>query len=104
MTIYDYMLPAYHRINGEQFHITDGDVVSPPALFIESENGDVWTLGVREYFQHAPFAQRGGEFIYNVLRNGVEIGEWACRIERRGGRVRIFTPQGWKRFNGREFI
>jgi len=34
----------------------------------------------------------------------VETGEIASRIERRAGRVRIFTEAGWKRWTGTTFV
>jgi len=83
---------------GEQTHITESYVSSPPALTISDERGDLWCLG----FKGGRI--EGGEFAYNVLRNGIETGELANRIERRGGKIRIFTATGWKRFNGNTFI
>jgi len=76
--------------SGEQHYITESYVSVPPALIITDETGAVWTLGFK--FGEAP----NGEFAFNVLRNGIETGEVASRIERRNGRIRIFTRQGWK--------
>jgi hypothetical protein len=90
---------AYMQRQAVQTHITEAYVSTPPALVVVDETGDVWTLG----FTNAPQAPRG-EFAFDVLRNGVAVGEFASRIERRGGRVRIFTPSGYKRWNGRAFI
>lgn len=87
-----YMLPPR-----EQTHITESYVASPPALIIVDEAGMVWTLG--EEFYPGP----KGEFAFPVLMNGRPTGEIASRIERRGGKIRIFTTTGWKRFNGRVF-
>jgi hypothetical protein len=84
--------------HGEQTHITEEYVSSPPALTIIDERGDLWCLGF-----NAGTAPRG-EFAYNVLKNGVETGEIASRIERRGGRIRIFTADGWKRWTGAGFV
>jgi len=84
---------------GPQQHITEAYVSVPPALTITDEEGAVWTLG----FTNARDAPRG-EFAFDVLRNGLPVGEFASRIERRDGRVRIFTPSGYKRWNGRTFI
>lgn len=100
-TILPYMLrPA------EQTHITEAYVSSPPAAFIIDEVGDVWTLGVTMRRQQSATggAAPNGEYAFNVLRNGIDIGEFASRIERRAGRVRIFTNGGWKRWSGRSFI
>lgn len=92
------ILLEYAVRKGPQLHITEDYVSSPPALTITDERGVVWILGLR--YGEAP----KGEFAFNVLRNGHETGEVASRIERRGGRIRIFTAKGWKRWNGRAFI
>ena len=94
------MLP-FMRLQGPQQHITESYVSVPPALTITDEAGAVWTLG----FNTQPRDRSpDGEFAFNVLRNGYETGEVASRIERRGGRVKIFTRSGWKRWNGSVFI
>jgi hypothetical protein len=36
--------------------------------------------------------------------NSTETGEFASRIERRNGRIRIFARDGWKIWNGKSFI
>lgn len=96
MIAYPYMM-----LQGEQRHVTESYVSVPPALTITDEQGAVWTIG----FQSAPRDKSpDGEYAYNVLRNGVEVGESASRIERRNGKIRIFTANGWKRFNGNTFI
>lgn len=90
-------------LQGEQRHVTESSVSVPPALTITDGRGDTWTLG----FEAAPKGRSpDGEFAFEVLRNGVGVGEVASRIEMRGGRVRIFTAVGWKRLSlsGREFI
>ena len=83
---------------GEQTHVTESYVSSPPALTITDERGDLWCLGFGG--GHV----QGGEFAYAVLRNGKSTGEMANRIERRGGRIRIFTTSGWKRWTGQGFV
>jgi hypothetical protein len=91
----------YMRLQGEQTHITEAYVVVPPALTITDERGDVWTLG----FNTQPRARSpNGEFAYDVLRNGEHTGEAASRIERRAGRIRVFTRDGWKRWTGAGLI
>jgi hypothetical protein len=86
---------------GEQTHITEAYVSSPPALTITDTRGDLWCLG----FNNAPHGRvPGGEFAFNVLKNGEWSGEYASRIEMRGGRIRIFTADGWKRWTGSSFI
>lgn len=91
----------FMELQGEQVHVTESYVSVPPALTIVDEVGAVWTLG----FGTAPQWQSPrGEFAFNVLRNGVDTGEVASRIERRGGRVKIFTRHGWKTWSGTTFI
>ena len=92
------ILLPFMRRQGEQTHITENYVSSPPALTITDETGAVWVLGFRR--GEAP----KGEFAFNVLRDGQDTGEMASRIERRNGRIRIFTAAGWKRYNGFTFI
>jgi len=84
--------------HGPQTHVTESYVSSPPALTITDERGDLWCLGFNGG------RVQGGEFSYGVLRNGVDTGEMANRIERRGGRIRIFTSDGWKRWTGAAFV
>ena len=96
MSVLPYMVPL-----SEQRYITESYVSVPPALIITDEMGVVWTLG----FNTAPRGKSpDGEYAFNVLRNGAEIGEVASRIDRRSGRVRIFTKDGWKRWTGTTFI
>jgi hypothetical protein len=90
------MLPAK-----EQFYLTESYVSSPPAARITDERNDVWSLGyVWQQSRDAP----QGEFSFNVLRNGCETGEFASRIERRNGKVRIFTRNGFKTWTGKSFL
>lgn len=93
MTALAYMLPTK-----QQTHITEEYVSSPPALVIVDEAGNVWTLG--------PNLMAGprGEYAFDVLLNGQPTGEAASRIERRNGRIRIFTTTGWKQFRSGTFI
>lgn len=96
----DKVLP-FARPLEEQVHETESYVAVPPALLITDERNDVWTLG----FMCAPREKSpDGEFAFDVLRNGVWVGEAASRIERRQGRVRIFTHEGWKVWNGQHFF
>ena len=91
MNILPYMIRE-----GEQHYVTESYVSVPPALIITDERGAIWTLGNTT----APKWQApDGEFAFDVLRNGVDTGEVASRIERRNGRVRIFTRDGWKIMN-----
>lgn len=91
-----FMLPRL-----QQQHITESYVSVPPALTITDETNAVWTLG----FLVAPKGKSpDGEFAFDVLRNGVDTGEIASRIERRGGRIRIFTESGWKYWHSHCFV
>ena len=83
---------------GEQTHITDSYVSSPPALVIVDETGVIWTLGT------TPGPAPSGEFAFDVMRNGQRVGEYASRIECRCGKVRIFTRSGWRNWSGRSFV
>lgn len=97
---YDNLLP-FAKPRTEQVHVTESYVSVPPALIITDERNDVWTLG----FMTAPRAMSpDGEYAFDVLRNGKWCGEVASRIERRSGRVRIFTVDGWKTWNGSNFF
>jgi hypothetical protein len=82
--------------NEEQKYISENYVSIPPALIITDEAGAIWTLG----FIVGPVS--GGEFTFNVLRNGVDTGEFANRIERRKNEIWIYGDEGWKRMHVRE--
>lgn len=82
----------------QQTHITENYVSSPPALIVVDECNNVFTLG----FQQMPGPR--GEYGFPVLVNGQPSGEVASRIERRNGKIRIFTDMGFKRWSGRMFI
>jgi hypothetical protein len=88
-----YMLPQR-----EQTHITENYVSSPPALIIVDEANNVFTLGFQQ------MAGPRGEYGFPVLLNGQPTGEVASRIERRNGKIRIFTETGFKRWTGRGFV
>jgi len=90
------MIHSYMLQPKEQTHVTESYVSSPPALLVVDERGTVFTLG-EKFANDAP----RGEFAFNVLVNGKECGEFASRIERRNGRIRIFGHQGFKTWNGR---
>lgn len=88
----------FMRPQGPQQHVTENYFSVPPALTITDYVGAIWTLGWN------PGDGPRGEFSFNVLRNGESTGEFASRIEMRGNRVRCFTSQGWKVWNGRSFF
>lgn len=83
------ILPFMVR-EGEQRYVTENYVSIPPALVITDEAGNIWTLG----FRFGPIL--GGEYTFNVLRNGIETGDFASRIECRNGQVKLKTPNGWR--------
>lgn len=102
---YDHMLfPFMRRPLGEQTHETEGYVSIPPALMIQDGEGNIWTLG----FDQGGW--RTGEFEYDVVvasppqLKPTRTGEFACRIEYRAGKVRIFGSAGWRTWNGRTFV
>ena len=95
--IYPYMLkPKEHTF------ITEEYVSSPPALWIYDERGDVFTLGTDRGIRM--FDDPRGEFSFGVMRNGQDTGIFASRIERRNGKIRVFTRQGWRMWNGNQFV
>lgn len=65
----------------------------------------MWTLGFDQGAENfrAGFS-RLGEYEYDVVRNGRKTGEYACRIEYKAGRVRIFGSAGWRTWTGRQFV
>jgi hypothetical protein len=91
----------FMRPNGEQRHITESYVAVPPALTITDETGAIWTLDQDIAPRHK---SPDGEFAFTVLRNGVSCHEIASRIERRGGKIKIFTSHGWKVWTGQSFF
>lgn len=100
-----HMLVGYVQQNGELVRYerenhTENYVVIPPAFVITDRDGASWTLGTEYTPPH------NGEFELNVLRNGVETGEVAKRIERDGGRIRIHGHYGRKTWSraGKCFI
>ena len=99
----DINFQPYMAPQGPQKHITESYVSSPPALIIVDEAGIIWTLGMQFGHEQGGFDPKG-EFCFEVLANGHKTGEYASRIERRGGRIRIFTHSGWKRWTGRVFV
>jgi len=85
------------RANGVHFRRNDATepyVEIPPAYIITDSSGATWTLG-NEY------VQKGWAFYFSVMRNDVDTGELACKIIYQRGRVRIFTPDGWKVWTSR---
>jgi len=82
----------------EQVHITESYISVPPALIITDEYNQVWTLGMSV----APQGKSpDGEFAFPILRNGFEVDCIASRLERRNGKVRAFTRDGWRTWSNR---
>lgn len=71
---------------------TESYVCIPPALVITDSDGATWSLGLKYQTHHA-------EYEFNVLRNDVDTGEMAKRIEYKKGVVSIFGQYGWKQFS-----
>ena len=88
----------FMRPQGPHMPVTEGYVSCPPALVIRDDEGGLWTLG----FDQGEW--RTGEYEYDVVRNAKKTGEHACRIEYRGGKVRIFGAAGWRTWSGHSFI
>lgn len=87
------------RANGQIFRRadkTESYVTVPPAYLITDTDGAAWTFG-NEYNVY-------GEI--NILRNDVDTGEFAQRIEYRNGVVRLYGRAGWRTIsrNRRHFI
>jgi hypothetical protein len=73
-----------------RFDKTESDsVVVPPALIITDSDGSTWTFG----FTYNVYGE------INVLRNDVDTGEFAQRIEYRKGVVKLFGKSGWRSFS-----
>lgn len=75
---------------------TESYVCIPPALIITDSDGGTWTFGTE--------FNALGEI--NVLRNDVDTGEFAQRIEYRQGVVRLYGRSGTRSFgrSRRHFI
>lgn len=88
-----HLLPYAVR-KGPQLYITESSVTVPPAAVITDSAGRCWTIGLR-------MQPRGlcpnGHYAFDVLCNGMPVGEAASHIEYFKGRLRIFTVGGWKR-------
>jgi len=87
-------------VQGEQGHVTENYISVPPALHLTDSAGQRWTFGfITAEKEQSP----QGEFAFEVLRDGIGMGEIASRLELRNGVVRVFTRHGWKRWLGREW-
>ena len=95
---YDFARLPFMRPAGPTMPVTESYVCVPPALVIRDNEGASWTLGFRRGETST------GEFEFDVVRNGVDTGETACRIEKRAGKIRIFGAAGWRTWTGKTFI
>jgi hypothetical protein len=83
----------YERENRSEAYVT-----IPPAFMITDERGGMWTFGTE-------YEIRNGLMEFNVLRNDVDVGEMASRIEYKAKVVTIYGyGYGRKRWTGRAFI
>jgi hypothetical protein len=96
----DYKLDFMQQVDPERIPRSEPYVTSPPALWVRDADGSVFTLG----FDHGGWST--GEFEYEIVWNGHKTGEFACRIEYRGGIVRIYGRAGWRTWStaGKRFI
>lgn len=94
-----FMAPAPHMPWAET------SVRVPPSLVIRDSEDAVWTLG----FDYSETEWRGGQYEYDVVRNGRITGEFAriieCSLNSYGNKVvRIWGADGWRTWNGRRFV
>jgi hypothetical protein len=102
-----YYFEPWMVLQDEQSYITESYVSVPPALHLTDAKGDRWTLAITGPTDDKARDQAPrGEFAFVVMRNGVSMYEYASRLERRNGGIRIFTRHGWKKLSlsGREFL
>jgi hypothetical protein len=88
-------------VNGlryERENPSENYVAVPPAHLITDFDGAMWTFGPE-------YELKNGLFEFNVLRNDIDTGEVAHKIERSGRVVTIYGyGYGRKRWTGRTFI
>ncbi len=82
---------VYRRINK-----SESGLEIPPAFMITDSDGAVWTLGT-EYKQE--LYDFRGVLEFNVLRNDVDVGEFASRIVYKMGVVRLYGRDGSRVFS-----
>jgi hypothetical protein len=68
---------------------SESSVCIPPALIVVDSDGAVWTLG----FSSNAFME------FNVLRNDIDVGEFASKIEYLRGVVTLYSSAGRKQFS-----
>ncbi len=92
---FDHMRPQ-----GPSMPITQSYVSIPPALYIRDERNALWTLG----FDYDERSWRGGQYEYDIVRNGVKTGDFGRVIEFRKNKIRIWGSEGWRVWNGHSFV
>lgn len=102
---YDFKQFPHLKPQGPHMPITESYVSIPPALWIRDEENALWTLG----FDYDEREWRSGRYEYDCVRNGRKTGEFCrvieCRIGKGGIRkVRIWGADGWRVWNGRQFV
>lgn len=90
-----------HLIQQPAFMPTTEPYVSiPPALWIRDNENALWSLG----FDYDEREWRGGRYEYDAVRNGEKTGDFCRVIEFRKGKVRIWGADGWRTWNGKQFV
>lgn len=97
---YDLKLFQHMRPQGPHMPVTEPYVSIPPALWIRDKDNALWTLG----FDYDEKEWRGGRYEYDIVRNGEKSGEFGRIIEFRRGKVRIWGADGWRVWNGHQFV
>lgn len=95
LKIFDHMKPQ-----GPAMPITEPYVCIPPALWIRDNEDALWTLG----FDYDEREWRGGQYEYDIVRNGEKTGDFGRTIEFRRGKVIIWGADGRRVWNGRAFV
>ena len=80
------------RIHGARYereNVSENYVSVPPAFLLTDSKGGMWTFG-------PSYELHNGEHLFAVMRNDVDMGETAKRLECKNGQIRIFGRDGWK--------
>lgn len=102
---FPFMLQSYAGPSTPVMPVTETYVAIPPALQIRDDDGGVWTLG----FDYDEREWRTGRLEYDIVRNGVKTGDFGrvieYRVNSKGNRVvRIWGAEGWREWNGNQFV
>lgn len=99
------IIEQYMRKPKEQTFITEEYVSSPPACWIHNEWGHVFSLSTELGPESEwPRGHYGWMVLVDQGQGPYRTGTIASQIERRQGKVRAFTNQGWRTWNGQSFI